>query len=306
MRFFTLREALVLSLCLHLLLGGVLFIRQLNFDRPEKRDVVTVEILPAAQPTAGPPQAAPERRENVRLERQQIVEQEKSINQERPKNTQFLSAQDQSVQKETVAREKGEFRNLKDTKSKTSARSAGEKTDSDKMVAKGKPSLRDLTPSYDPQGFLNRKSEHEIARGGDDVDRKGGEASRTSDYLREVDQGLETLLNTREFKYYTYYNRIRRQLSQHWEPKVKDRLGKLFRQGRRIASDQDHVTKLLITLNEQGSLVKVQVLGESGVSDLDDAAMDAFRAAAPFPNPPKGIVEPDGTVKIRWDFVLES
>jgi protein TonB len=40
--------------------------------------------------------------------------------------------------------------------------------------------------------------------------------------------------------------------------------------------------------------------------DLDSAAVEAFRQAAPFPNPPKGMVEADGTIKIRWDFVLEA
>jgi protein TonB len=80
----------------------------------------------------------------------------------------------------------------------------------------------------------------------------------------------------------------------------------LFQQGRSIASARDRITKLLIVLNPAGTLVNVQVLSDSGVRDLDDAAIEAFRAAAPFPNPPKGIIETDGTVKIRWDFVLET
>jgi protein TonB len=80
----------------------------------------------------------------------------------------------------------------------------------------------------------------------------------------------------------------------------------MFRQGRSIASDQDRITKLLIVLNPSGILMKVQVVSDSGVRDLDDAAIEAFKSAAPFPNPPQGIVDPDGTVKIRWDFILES
>ena len=40
--------------------------------------------------------------------------------------------------------------------------------------------------------------------------------------------------------------------------------------------------------------------------ELDDAAVEAFRQAAPFPNPPKGLIETDGTIKIRWNFVVES
>ena len=62
----------------------------------------------------------------------------------------------------------------------------------------------------------------------------------------------------------------------------------------------------MIVLNEKGTLIKIQVLNASGVRDLDDAAVEAFRAAAPFPNPPKGIVDRDGTVKIPWNFVIES
>ena len=50
----------------------------------------------------------------------------------------------------------------------------------------------------------------------------------------------------------------------------------------------------------------MKVVGESGLHDIDEAALEAFRAAEPFPNPPKGIVEKDGTIKIRWDFILEA
>ena len=79
-----------------------------------------------------------------------------------------------------------------------------------------------------------------------------------------------------------------------------------YRQGRTIASAKDRVTQVLVTLNPEGELVKVEVLTQSGVMDLDSAAVEAFRQAAPFPNPPKGMVEADGTIKIRWDFVLEA
>ena len=42
------------------------------------------------------------------------------------------------------------------------------------------------------------------------------------------------------------------------------------------------------------------------VKKVITAAIEAFKEAAPFPNPPAGIVESDGTIKIRWDFVLEA
>jgi protein TonB len=132
------------------------------------------------------------------------------------------------------------------------------------------------------------------------------QVSQQSDYLQDVEQGIQTLLTTREFIYYSYYARIKDRLQQYWEPKIKEKVQRLFQAGRTIASNGDRITQLIIVLDQKGILQKVKVIGESGVTDLDDAAIEAFRAAAPFPNPPKGIVEADGTIKIRWDFVLEA
>ena len=41
-------------------------------------------------------------------------------------------------------------------------------------------------------------------------------------------------------------------------------------------------------------------------SAADQYSVDAFQKAGPFPNPPKGIVEDDGFVRIRWDFILKT
>lgn len=245
----------------------------------------------------------------------QIVEQnEDAANDEAPENTRFLSAKNQKVEKQTVAKERGEFQNIK----KPSAQKTGPKGDGRQKTAEVNPDSRrqiekDLFKQFDASAALQQQklAEQKVDRGlgegqGAQNSGTGAESSQTSDYLKDVDQGLETMLNTREFKYYSYYNRIRRQLSQHWEGRVRDKLSKLFKEGRApAATSKDRVTKVMIVLNDAGTLVRVQVLSDSGIRDLDDAAVEAFRDAAPFPNPPKGIVESDGTVKIRWDFVLE-
>ncbi len=237
---------------------------------------------------------------------QQVVEQnEKPLNDETPENTKYLGQHNQKVLKETVAAHKGEFKNLKQKQK------PGEKANQKQASTSQDKQKKAFNPLSDLNDQFKSKQLSEIGKNYEDREKpqavtQGGDTSQTQDYLKNVDQGIETLLNTKEFKYYTYFNRIRRQLSQHWEPKVRDKLSKMFRQGRTIASDVDKVTKLLITLNTMGQLVKVQVLSDSGVNDLDDAAIEAFRSAAPFPNPPRGIVDADGTVKIRWDFVLES
>jgi protein TonB len=302
MRRFNLRTAIGLSLGIHLVLALFIGLSHL-FQAQSALDPVTIDIVTTEPESPTNKRTRPDRIPKTK----QIVEQdEKLANKEKPIKEAFLSAKDQRVEKETVARERGEFRNLKDSKSAASAQSVG-KNDGEKKQARGKATLKDLMAADPTAELLRRRDQQEAdAKGGDQQVKAGADASRTNDYLKDTDQGLETMLNTREFKYFTYYSRIRRQLSQYWEPKVKEKMNRMFKQGRRIASDQDHITKLLITLNEKGNLVKVQVVSESGVSDLDEAATEAFRSAAPFPNPPKGIVEGDGTVKIRWDFVLES
>lgn len=126
------------------------------------------------------------------------------------------------------------------------------------------------------------------------------------EYVKGLKEGETTALNTKEFVYFTYYRRIRQQLDQAWRPILKENIYKIFRAGRHLASDVDHVTKTAVTLNSAGEVIRVQVLEESGVMDLDRAAVDAFNKAGPFPNPPRGLIDHLGRITIRWDFILKS
>ena len=284
---------LLLSLALHLIVVGVMTVYKLQPSVKPVRESISFEILDQE-----PAKTAVKtlKKEKIKLDNNQIVEQDQSLNKEIPEDSRFLSAQNQKVLKQTQAANHGEFQNLK-----TKSTKAGKPVE----VKKSSPKIADLLSAYDPMAAAMKRQEAKTIQE-TEAAQKGGDVSQSSDYLRNVDQGIETLLNTREFKYYTYYNRIRKQLSGYWEPKVREKMTNMFKQGRTIASAQDRITKLLIVLNEKGTLVTVQVMSDSGVRDLDDAAVEAFRAAAPFPNPPKGIIENDGTVKIRWDFVLET
>lgn len=234
----------------------------------------------------------------------QIVDQaDKALNNETPEDDYYLSKNNQKVLKQTVAREKGEFKNTQ-AKQSSERKAAIQQQSQPKQETQQVRRIEKFNPMSDMSASFREKSFNTMASG---TPSSAATASQTQDYLKDKSIGVETILSTKEFKYYTYFNRIRKQLSQHWEPKVRDKLTKMFRQGRTIAStEQDRTTKLLIILNQEGVLVNVQLVSDSGVKDLDEAAIESFRSAAPFPNPPKGIVDPDGTVKIRWDFILES
>lgn len=261
--------------------------------KPEK-DVIEVSYVT-------PPEKIEKADKSLEKNRQIVDQDDKAINQETPDKDYFLSKNNQTVLKQTIAKDKGEFKNAK-ANAKVKHTNA-EKATAAQPVSIPTPRPEKFNPLSDTANTFREKSFNTMASA---TPSSSAAVSQTQDYLKDKAYGVETILSTKEFKYYTYFNRIRRQLSQHWEPKVRDKLTKMFRQGRTIASDQDRTTKLLIILDQKGVLVKVQLVSDSGVKDLDEAAIESFRSAAPFPNPPKGIVDPDGTVKIRWDFVLES
>ena len=130
--------------------------------------------------------------------------------------------------------------------------------------------------------------------------------TRPEDYVPGMKESDRTALNTQEFKFYGYFQRIRDRLDRAWVPVLREKLGAYYRSGRLLTSDMDHITKVLVVLNGQGEIVKVIILRESGTQELDSAAIAAFNKAGPFPNPPKGIVDRDKEVKIPWDFVLKT
>lgn len=311
------RKYVLLSLAFHILVAGtMLIVEQLTPPPSMKTETVSINFLSPDDLEKIAQADKPQPKKALTVLANQIVEQnETSANEEMPNDSRFLSAKNQKVEKQTVAAERGQFQNIKKaapaksgSKGDGKPKEAAVSEESKKLIAK------ELFKGFDPSAALEKQklAEKEAGLGegrgsGEQNTGANADTSQSSDYIKDVQVGLETVLNTREFKYYSYYNRIRKQLSQHWEGRVREKLSKLFKEGRApAATNKDRITKLMIVLNDRGTLVRVQVLSDSGVRDLDDAAIEAFRAAAPFPNPPKGIVEGDGTVKIRWDFVLET
>ncbi|MEQ1876773.1 MAG: energy transducer TonB [Bdellovibrionia bacterium] len=260
----------------------MVWIESLRNPRTPKRDVIEVVIE-----DRNPEKPLTDE------ERRQIVEQDKTVNDEIPEDAKFLSAQNQKVKEQTRALQRGTFTNQAAQNLAEQRKKIEKPKERPQKLDNGLPTIEALKPKFDWDNLGPQSMERTTA-------------SQSDDYLKDVQTGMQTMLNTREFLYYSYYNRIKAQLKQYWEPKIKEKVKRIFAQGRQIASDQDRITKVIIHLNNAGILIRVQVVGESGVRDLDDAAVEAFRAAAPFPNPPKGIVDNDGTIKIRWDFILES
>jgi TonB family protein len=131
------------------------------------------------------------------------------------------------------------------------------------------------------------------------------DTTSNNDHLENVALGDFTRLNTQEYEFYGFYHRIREKLEQFWGSNLRSEAEKLYKEGRRIPANQNHVTAVLITLNDRGEIVNVRVKATSGIRELDEAAIDSFNQAGPFPNPPKKMLK-SGRATIRWDFVVNS
>jgi TonB family protein len=122
------------------------------------------------------------------------------------------------------------------------------------------------------------------------------------DHLDDVDNGDETALTAKRFIYASFFNRMKRQVAQNWDPATVWRRGDPTGQ---VYGFKTRVTEVRVSLAQNGSLSKIVIVAPSGVSDLDDEAVRAFHSAAPFPNPPKELAGPDGLITFAFSFYFE-
>jgi TonB family protein len=126
--------------------------------------------------------------------------------------------------------------------------------------------------------------------------------SGTQDHLKDVEDGEETALNAKKWKYATFFNRVKEQVRDHWKPaeeyQRRDPTGAIYGQ-------TDRVTLVRVQLRPDGSLAKIAVEHPSGVDFLDDVAVEAFKEAQPFTNPPRQLVDGSGFINFAFGFYFE-
>jgi len=124
----------------------------------------------------------------------------------------------------------------------------------------------------------------------------------TQDYLRDVDEGEETALNSKKWRFATFFNRVKKQVAEHWHPEEayhrRDPNGVIY-------GHQNRYTELRIQLKADGHLANVGVGLPCGLEFLDDEAITAFKEAQPFPNPPRQLLERDGLITFHFGFLYD-
>jgi TonB family protein len=120
--------------------------------------------------------------------------------------------------------------------------------------------------------------------------------------LPGVEEGDATSVSTRRFRYADFHLRVKESVAREWDPNrvfdARDPDASRFGRSTRGATVD-------IVLEASGALHEVRVVRSSGLDFYDRELVRAIRAAAPFPNPPRGLVGADGLVSLRdWRFDL--
>lgn len=234
--------------------------------------------------------------------RKQIVKSEDPRDERTPTENSFLSDKNRVFDRQTVAKNIDTF--------KKAAKGNAHITQKNKASQKKKDlknlKLSDMGSAHEYAQLFKPQQDHsaESVKGKENGDLAENGFSATNDYIEEMTLGDFTQLNTTEFKHYGFYHRIRQKLEQFWGRSIHEKAQALYRSGRTIAS-QNHITGMVVVLNERGEILSAEIKTSSGIRELDQAAVESFNQAGPFPNPPKDLLK-DGRAVIEWGFVVKT
>lgn len=286
---------LVLSISLHLVVAFLLPFANWQTAAPLSQTVF-VDVDPKNDPALA--QALRELREKG-----QIVETAKSDDESTPKDTKYLSEHNQNVKEQTKARKVDIFNSGGGREAENRAGREGPKTALQKLAPPSK-----ITPPTQAEiDGIREQQKQELKQ----AQQAGGEngssqEASSSDQLKDIKEGNQTILATKEAKYFSYYHRMRVQFESAWRTRLRNTFGNYLMAGRNLATDKDYITTLIVLLDREGKIVQVQVVEKSGVKDLDQVAVDAFNQAGPFPDPPSGLVDDDGFARVTWTLDVQS
>lgn len=305
--------AAVASMLLHLVLwpigNRVISASRSDAALPRTGGAMEVSLVPAEE-SKPPPEEDPETKPPSPKE--QLVKLDRLEREAKPEHADYVSEFDHRVEQEQRAP-----RQRPSPGSAAAPRSAptlGPKSDAEPGMS--------LDPGSSTQALPLDHRGHDAApaarRGGsplpaldprvvsdlsDDLRREWGSPGTMDALDPDLEEGDGNLLNTRRFRYASFFNRVRDQVAEHWDPagvqRSHDPDGRVTGRGPRK-------TILAISLNADGSLHKIAIREASGAPFLDEEAIRAVRAAAPFSNPPPQLVDAaSGHIDFLFGFILE-
>jgi TonB family protein len=125
------------------------------------------------------------------------------------------------------------------------------------------------------------------------------------DKINDVDEGEQTFLNTRQFRFAGFFNRVKEELYYPWSDEIRRAIEARDPTGQRFLY-KDRTTWLEVRLDAQGHLKGTAVLERSGADFLDEAARRAFIKVGAFANPPPALVDENGEIRFAFGFTING
>lgn len=104
-----------------------------------------------------------------------------------------------------------------------------------------------------------------------------------------------------ESKFAAFFKRLKRALKQQWHPEA---LVSWQEPTDHIMGGNERKTVLKVELRPDGYISNLAVSVASGNDFFDDEAVNAFRRAQPFEDPPSALVDSEGLIRFRFGFIL--
>ena len=246
---------------------------------------VEIEVLPA------PPLASILEKNNRKMVRSTDVP--KSLLSQVDKTTDLTSKDFQRVTKEMRAVEDGITQNRLDDRPALPASA---------------PSAQQRQPAQnlekDPHSNIKNRSTDVAEELKNWNQLSGGGASTFGEAIdRDLPFGSITALNTDRNTFYSFYARVEELTRYRWEKNFYRAIEHLPNEGIEYLNTKNFwTTQLEFLLSPSGELSSVLLLKESGLPEFDQAAIDAFKEARIFPNPPKELIQDDGFIHLKYSF----
>ncbi|MBR58122.1 MAG: hypothetical protein CMH54_08890 [Myxococcales bacterium] len=310
------REVLLVSfliaLLLQIVLGWLFYKTTEGSEQPLRASTTQVSLI-------GPPLEEPKKKESVKPPTGQVVTLPAPEKEEAPPlMTRRLAKHDHRVEREQKARVRTPGPQTKSTSrvarrskvqspdSKTTEKTRLKKAAEKEKVATQKAELPEPegshragteevpTPRMVTAPVANKPWEENVVQ---TLSSTGG----SDDALLDIDEeGDETLLNAKRYKYVHFFERIKERVRHHWNPRMavlrRDPTGESF-------CCRDRYTVMRVVIDREGELVEVSVARPSGLGFLDKEGLRAFRLGAPFVNPPD-VFFSDGKNTFEFTFGL--
>lgn len=216
----------------------------------------------------------------------------------------FLSEQKQRVKIEQQAKLNGKTQNSAATTAQNKKLSLKDLTQTSKDVRGYQDS-----PRQDPDGDrpTNKQNTHEDFQHAMNKKQPIYQPQQPSTLGESLPMDLAvgpmTALNTDRLTYYSFYARIEDLIRYRWESRIWSAIESYDQNYlRTIISQRSWVTHAEFLIRPDGKLVQATLMKPSGIQKFDQAAINAFKDAAIFPNPPKELIQSDGLIHLKYSF----